>query len=124
MRTRHALGFALGTTLALSTSLTFADSTPVPAITDAVPQSAAAQVTLVATGAKRGRIDGEMKLRYPGFEQSTVVHSKNHLVIVTMEAVHERDKGPVQCSCSSYELRADGPPRQVVDLKRLTDYSN
>src|SRR6185295_2869698 len=47
-----------------------------------------------------------------------------HLVVVTMEAVQEPGKAPVQCSCSSYEMRADGPPRQVADLKRLTDYSN
>jgi MYXO-CTERM domain-containing protein len=41
-----------------------------------------------------------------------------------MEAVEEPGKGPVQCSCSSYQLRPDGAPQAVVSLKRLTDYSN
>ncbi len=87
-------------------------------------KTSAAQVLSVASGHHRGRNDGEMRLRYPGFEQSTVVFSKNHLVVVTMEAVQEKDKAPVQCSCSSYEMRPDGPPRLVTDLKRLTEYSN
>jgi MYXO-CTERM domain-containing protein len=84
----------------------------------------AAQVLSVASGHHRGRNDGEMRLRYPGFEQSTVVSSKGHLVVVTMEAVQEPGKAPVQCSCSSYKMMPDGPPKLVTDLKRLTDYSN
>lgn len=121
MRTRHALGIALGSTALLSSVFAFADTaTP----TSEIPQSSAAQVTMVASGAKLGRVDGEMRLRYPGTEQTTVAISNNHLVLITMEAVQEPGRGPVQCSCSSYELRADGPPREVVSMKRLTEYSN
>lgn len=124
MRTRHALGFAaLVSTIGLTTSFGFADTNVDPQV-EKVKQSNAAQVTLVASGAKRGRIDGDMRLRYPGFEQTTIVASKGHLVLITMESVQEPNRGPVQCSCSSYELRADGPPREVVSLKRLTDYNN
>ena len=122
MRTRHALGFAaLVSTIGLTTSYGFADT---DVNVNQAKASNAAQVTLVASGAKRGRIDGEERLRYPGFEQTTVVASKGHVVLITMEAVDERGRGPVQCSCSSYELRPDGPPREVASLKRLTDYSN
>jgi len=111
--------------MALASSFALADTANIdPATIGKVKQSNAAQVTLVASGAKRGRIDGEPKLRYPGFEQTTVVATKGHLVLITMESVQERDRGPVQCSCSSYELRADGPPREVASLKRLTEYSN
>jgi MYXO-CTERM domain-containing protein len=78
----------------------------------------------VASGANRGRVYGDMRLRYPGFEQTTVVATQGHITLVTMEAVMEPNKGPVQCSCSSYELRPDGPPRLVTDLVRLTDYGN
>jgi hypothetical protein len=123
MRTRLALGFAMVSTIALASSFSLAD-TASDVGPKTVKQSTAAQVTLVASGAKRGRIDGEQRLRYPGFEQTTLVSVKNHIVLITMESVQERDRGPVQCSCSSYELRPDGPPREVVSLKRLTEYSN
>lgn len=123
MRTRHALGFALVSTIALSSSFVLADTAVDQAPVTFKPSSAA-QVTLVASGAKRGRVDGEMRLRYPGFEQTTVVASKGHIVLITMESVDEPNRGPVQCSCSSYELRPDGAPREVVSLKRLTDYNN
>jgi hypothetical protein len=82
--------------------------------------SNAARIILVGSGARRGRIDGFERLRYAGFEQTTLVQTKGHLVLITMEAVNEPGLGPVQCSCSSYELRADGPPRAVASLKRLT----
>lgn len=121
MRTRHALGFALVSTLALVSSVSFAD-TGTATVPQQVKQSNAAQVTLVGSGYKRGRNDGEEKFRYPGFEQTTLVASKGHIVLVTMEAVDEEGLAPVQCSCSSYELRPDGPPREVVSLKRLTSY--
>ena len=124
MRTRHTLSVVFGSALMLAGTNVFAD-TVVPAGTnDARQQTYAAQVLSVASGHHRGRNDGEMRLRYPGFEQSTVVHSKDHLVVITMEAVQEQGKAPVQCSCSSYRLRADGPPVLETDLKRLTDYSN
>lgn len=123
MRTRLALGFAMVSTVALTSSLGFADTATETPVAE-IKQSSAAQVTLVASGAKRGRIDGEMKFRYPGFEQTTVVNTKGHIVMITMEAVQEKGKSPVQCSCSSYELRPDGPPREVVSLKRLTEYTN
>jgi hypothetical protein len=121
MRTRHALAFALVSTLALVSSVGYAADT----LADTpVKQSNAAQVTLVGSGKDRGRIDGDMRLRYPGFEQTAVVSSKGHIVLITMEAVQERNRGPVQCSCSSYQLRADGPPLQVASLVRLTENNN
>jgi hypothetical protein len=120
MRTRHALGIGIASTFALSSLTSFADV----AAPDTTQQSSAAQVVMVASGAKRGRVDGDMRLRYPGFEQTTVVATKNRIVMITMEAVQEPGKAPVQCSCSSYELLPDGPPRQLVSLKRLTEYSN
>jgi MYXO-CTERM domain-containing protein len=106
----------------LSTSIGSADefAPQVPV----VKTSNAAQVTLVASGAHVGRITGENRLRYPGFEQTTLVHTKGHVVMITMEAVEEENRGPVQCSCSSYALREDGPPVQEVNLKRLTEYQN
>ena len=122
MRTRHTLAFALVSALAFSSSVGLADT--LDQANKPVKQSNAAQVTMVGSGAKRGRIDGEMKNRQAGFEQTTIVHSKGHIVLITMEAVQERDKGPVQCSCSSYALQADGPPKEVASLKRLTAYGN
>jgi MYXO-CTERM domain-containing protein len=126
MRTRHTMSVVFGCALMLTGTTVLADSTVPGADTTVNPQAVtqSAQVLSVASGAKRGRIDGEMRLRYPGFEQSTVAFTKNHLVVVTMEAVQEPGKAPVQCSCSSYEMQANGPPRLVTDLKRLTDYSN
>ena len=126
MRTRHTMSVVFGSALLLAAAPALADTAAPavpanPSMPVVAPPSAAAQVLNVASGAKRGRIDGEMRLRYPGFEQSTVVLSKGHLVVVTMEAVQEPNSAPVQCSCSSYEMRADGPPRLVADLKRLTD---
>lgn len=54
MRTRHTLGFAaVVSTIGLTTSFGFAD-TNLNAQVEAVKQSDAAQVTLVASGAKRG----------------------------------------------------------------------
>jgi MYXO-CTERM domain-containing protein len=117
-----------GTALLLAVSPVLADTAP-PAdqptqpVTD-VPVQAAAQVIDVASGAKLGRIDGEDRDKNPGTEQTTVVLSKGHLVLVTMEAVQEPNQGPVQCSCSSYEMRPDGPPRLVTAMKRLTAYPN
>lgn len=125
MRKPTTLGLAIVSTLALTSSLVLADTATDPNVVgQTVKQSSAAQVTLVASGAKRGRLDGDVKLRYPGFEQTTLVYTKGHVVMITMESVKEPNRGPVQCSCSSYELRPDGPPREVVSLKRLTDYSN
>jgi hypothetical protein len=121
MRTRLALGTGIALALALASS---AQDVSADTAGQVVIQSNAASVTQVGSGAKRGRIDGDIRLRYPGFEQTTVVATKGHIVMITMEAVREQGQGPVQCSCSSYELRADGPPRAIVDLKRLTSYSN
>jgi MYXO-CTERM domain-containing protein len=124
MRSRHTMSVVFGCALMLTGTTVLADTAPGTevAVTPSVTQSA--QVLSVASGAKRGRIDGEMRLRYPGFEQSTVAYTKNHLVVVTMEAVQEPGKAPVQCSCSSYEMQPNGAPKLVTNLKRLTDYSN
>jgi MYXO-CTERM domain-containing protein len=125
MRTRHTLSVVFGSAMMLAATTAVADTALPPDAIKADPKlTYAAQVLSVASGHHRGRNDGDMKLRYPGFEQSTVVFSKGHLVVVTMEAVQEPGKAPVQCSCSSYQMMPDGPPKLVTDLKRLTDYSN
>ena len=124
MRSRNTLSVVFGSALMLTATTVLADTAPSPNVTQQPTITQSAQVLSVASGAKRGRVDGEMKLRYPGFEQSTVVYTKNHLVVVTMEAVQEQGKAPVQCSCSSYEMQANGAPKLVVDLKRLTEYSS
>jgi len=118
MRSRHALAFATVSTLALCSSLGFADTlenTP-------VKQSNAAQVLLVADG-DVGRMDGEEKRRYPGREQDFVIHSRGHLVTLSMVATQERNLGPVQCTCDSYQLQENGPPKKVGS-RRLTEYGN
>src|SRR5689334_15979530 len=126
MRSRHTMSVVFGCALMLTATTAFADTSVPGADTTVNPQAVtqSAQVLNVASGAKRGRIDGEQRLRYPGFEQSTVAYTKNHLVVVTMEAVQEPGKAPVQCSCSSYEMQPNGAPKLVTNLKRLTDYSN
>ena len=126
MRSRHTLSVVLGSALMLAGIDASADPNAAApkAPGETVQATQSAQVLSVASGAKRGRIDGEMKLRYPGFEQSTVAFTKNHIVVVTMEAVQEPGKAPVQCSCSSYEMQPNGAPKLVTDLKRLTDYTN
>lgn len=123
MRNRHALGMAFGSMVVLSSTVVFADVAADPAQKEQQLQSSAAQVLSVADGNKRGREDGEMRLRYPGFEQTTVVYSRGHLVLVTMQAVREPGMAPVQGACSSYKLRPDGPPIQVANLKRLSSYT-
>ena len=116
MRNRHVLGM-IGATVVLS--LAASASADVPTQVDQ-PISRAAQVITVADG-NRGRMDGEMRLRYPGFEQTTVEAVGNHFVMVSMEAVQEPNKAPVQCTCFSYELQKDAAPKLVAQ-KRLTDY--
>jgi len=130
MRTRHTLSVVFGSALALASTTgsvtAYADTAPIdPQLGKVVPElTISAQVLSVGSGHHRGRNDGEQRLRYPGFEQSTVVFSKGHLVVVTMEAVQEPGKSPVQCSCSSYQMMPDGPPKLVTELKRLTEYGN
>ncbi len=84
---------------------------------------AAAQVTLVG-GGNEGRLDGTERLRYPGFEQTTIVQNKARIVMITMQATQVPGEGPVQCSCTAYDLKADGPPQQVVPLTKLTHLGN
>jgi MYXO-CTERM domain-containing protein len=85
-------------------------------------QSTAAQVLKLGDG-NRGRLDGDPRLRYPGFEQTTVVSSRDHVVLITMEATSPtQGLGPVQCSCTSYKLNAQGLPEMVAPLTRLTAY--
>lgn len=119
MRTRHALGTSLVFTLFTAAVPAFADvvtpSTDIPEFT-----GGAAQVLRLTPG-NSGRLDGEMKFRYAGREQTTVVNTKNHLVMITMEAVNERGKAPVQCSCMAYELTESGPVLRTPE-RRLTDY--
>src|SRR4051812_48547453 len=124
MRSRHTMSVVFGSALMLTATNVLADTAPPGAAGTEVNQAPSvtqsAQVLSVASGAKRGRIDGEERLRYPGFEQSTVTFTKNHIVVVTMEAVQEPNKAPVQCSCASYEMLPNGAPRLTTALKRLT----
>lgn len=119
MRTRHALGTGLAFTLIAATAPAFADVN-VPVGDSAGLESGAAQVLRVTT-TDFGRLDGDVKFRYPGVEQTALAFVNNHIVMITMEAVNERGKAPVQCSCTSYELTETGPVLRTP-LKRLTDY--
>jgi MYXO-CTERM domain-containing protein len=123
MRTRHALGTGLVFTLLASAAPALADVTVPSAAGDTASQydTGSAQVLRVTPG-NFGRMDGDVKFRYPGVEQTELVYSKNHIVMITMEAVNERGKAPVQCSCTSYEMTDAGPVLRTP-LKRLTDYA-
>lgn len=124
MRTRHiALGILAGSAVFAPAILSSAQTAPAVA-----PEriSARAQVLQIGSG-NDGRLDGEMKRRYPGFEQSTVTAVGDHIVVVTMRSMVTDAKagtyGPNQLACSSWQLQANGPPKQVADLKQLTNYS-
>ena len=125
MRThRIALGLLCGTAFfAPAADSLAADTTAPQATPDRV--SARAQVLTVGTG-NEGRMDGEMKRRYPGFEQSTAAAVGDHLVVVTMKATVRDEKlgtyGPVQLACSSWQLQTNGPPKLVADLVQITNY--
>jgi hypothetical protein len=116
MRTGLAV-IAFGLVCSTFSVVALADSTTGTATVQQA--QAAAQVTLVG-GGNEGRLDGTERLRYPGFEQTTVVHNKGRIVMITMQATQVQGEGPVQCSCTAYDLKADGPPKQVVPLTKLT----
>lgn len=118
MRTRLALGTSLVFTLISATAL--ADVTaPTGDVAQQFPTGSAQVIR--ATQGNAGRLDGDVKFRYPGFEQTELVYTKNHIVMITMEAVNERGKAPVQCSCMAYEMTESGPVLRTP-MKRLTDY--
>src|SRR5205814_1987254 len=121
MRSTRALSVTFALASILCATSAFADTAQPAAKTPQFLQSTAAQVIKLGDG-NRGRLDGDPRLRYPGFEQTTVVNSRNHVVLITMEAVQERGQGPVQCSCASYELSPTGVPKIVTPLTRLTAY--
>jgi MYXO-CTERM domain-containing protein len=83
-------------------------------------------------GGNMGRLDGDMRLRGPGFEQTAVIPmSKNgneYIVLITMQSILSNqqtgDIGPWQCACSSYQLNASAPPTQIANLVRLTNLDN
>src|SRR5690349_17663337 len=89
MRTHHAIGFSVVSALLLTVGAAIVDDVAAQPVTAEPPfkPSTAAQVTLVGSGAKRGRTDGDMRLRYPGFEQTTLVATQGHIVMITMESV-------------------------------------
>lgn len=124
MRThRIALGLLCGTAFFAPAADSLAADTAPQATPDRV--SARAQVLTVGTG-NEGRMDGEMRRRYPGFEQSTAAAVGDHLVVVTMKATVRDEKlgtyGPVQLACSSWQLQTNGPPKLVADLVQITNY--
>jgi MYXO-CTERM domain-containing protein len=90
------------------------------------PLTRAAAVLQVGDG-NQGKLDGEMRLRGPGFEQTTVVNLQNngnsYIVLITMQSFDDPSGfWPWQCSCSSYQLSPTSPPQQVANLVRLTSY--
>src|SRR5438270_8191673 len=102
MKARHVVGFVGASLLSLAAVDASAGNTT------AVNSSA---VVLMAASGNEGRLDGEMKRRGPGFEQSDVTtlvkDGKQYVVMVTMQSMDEKSGyGPWQCSCSSYELQA------------------
>jgi MYXO-CTERM domain-containing protein len=120
MRSTRTLSVAFASAIVLWAASAAADTAAQPG-TPQFLQTSAAQVILIGNG-NRGRMDGDMRARYPGFEQTTIVQSRNHIVAITMEAVQEPNQGPVQCSCTSYQLQPNGAPTVVAPLTRLTAY--
>ncbi len=118
MKTRHVIGFIGASIL----TLVAADATAA----DTAVVSRAAAVLQAGTG-NEGRLDGEMRLRGPGFEQTDVVNvqkdGKQYLVLVTMQSFDQKSGyGPWQCACSSYEMQENAAPKEVAHLVRLTSY--
>ncbi len=121
MKARHVVGFVGASLLTLVAADATAGNT---APGTAVNSSA---VVLMAGSGNEGRLDGEMKRRGPGFEQTDVTtitkDGKQFVVLVTMQSMDEKSGyGPWQCSCSSYELQAVGAPAERVHLKQLSYY--
>jgi MYXO-CTERM domain-containing protein len=118
MKTRHVVGF-VGASL-----LSFLAVDAQAGSTDPVNSSA---VVVQVGGGNEGRVDGEMRLMGPGFEQTDVVtlqkDGKQFLVLVTMQSMDDKSGYyPWQCSCSSFELQAVGAPAERVHLKQLSTY--
>src|SRR5262245_49485120 len=119
MKTRHVVGLIGAAVLCIAADASAADPT-------AVTRAAA---VLQAGLGNEGRLDGEMRLRGPGFEQtvltSIVKDGKQYVVLITMQSFDQKSGyDPWQCSCSSYELQANAAPKEVVHLQRLTSYQN
>jgi MYXO-CTERM domain-containing protein len=118
MKTRHVVGLVGAAVLCIAADANAADPTA------AVSRAAA---VMMAGDGNMGRLDGEMRLRGPGFEQTDVVSlqkdGKQYVVLVTMQSFDQQSGyGPWQCSCSSYELQNNAPPKEVVHLQRLSSY--
>ncbi len=122
MRSTRTLSAAFASAIVLWAASASADTTA-PGSAPAFVQSSAASVLRVADG-NRGRMDGEQRYRYPGFEQTTLVYSRGKVVAITMESVDEPNVGPSQCSCTSYQLNPNGPPTIITPLTRLTAYDD
>ncbi|HEY8075467.1 MAG TPA: hypothetical protein VIF62_15185, partial [Labilithrix sp.] len=121
MRSTRTLSVAFASAIVLWAASASADTvTNAPAT---FTQSTAASVLRIADG-NRGRMDGEERFRYPGFEQTALVQSRGKVIAITMESVNEPNQGPVQCSCTSYQLNPNGPPTIITPLTRLTAYNN
>ncbi len=120
MKSRHVVGIVGASLLTLVAADASAGAT--------APQNTAVNssaVVLQAGGGNEGRLDGEMRLRGPGFEQTDVVtlnkDGKQFVVLVTMQSM-TGEYGPWQCACSSYEMQAVGAPVERAHLKQISYY--
>lgn len=120
MKIRHCVG-AVGTLVLLSAGSASADT----AATKFSISTRAAMFSLDTDGA-RGRLVGGMEDMGPGAEQAVVVYvpETKRLVAVWMMSFatmdygqNQRQNGPWQLVCRSFELQAGGPPVSVSDEK-------
>jgi MYXO-CTERM domain-containing protein len=118
MKMRHVVGFVGAACLTAFASHSSADTTT------AVARAAA--VLQVGDG-NQGRLDGEMRERGPGFEQTDVItlnkDGKQYIVLLTMQSMDETTGyAPWQCACSSFEMQANAAPKEVAHLVRISSY--
>jgi hypothetical protein len=96
------------------------------AATVATTSSAMPTSVMAIGGGNEGRLDGDMRERGPGFEQTSMVNvvqnGTSYIVLITMQSVTDGNS-PWQCSCASYQLNTNGPPTEVTKMTRLTNLS-
>lgn len=119
MKIRHCVGVAGGLMMLSMGSHASAAVTDTP-----FAVSARAAMVQVDNDGARGRLTGGMEDMGPGAEQAVVVYvpETKRIVAVWMMSFmnmeygqNQRQYGPWQVVCKSYELRADGPPVVVSD---------
>ncbi len=124
MKTRHVVGFVGASLL----SFVAVDASAGNTGTDPGKKVLNSSAVVLQIGAgNEGRLDGEMKRRGPGHEQADVVtinkDGKQFVVVVEMKSFDDASGyGPWQCTCSSFELQAQGGPAERVHEKMVTNY--